>query len=133
MNSGCFRLAGFGAVLGAAGVMLAAAGAHAGGAELAATAANFLLLHAAALLGIAGLAGAAPVLARNFLVCGAVLGVAAALFSADLATRAFAGSRLAPFAAPVGGGLMILGWLGLAVVCGLAAIRARTVDARGRN
>lgn len=38
----------------------------------------------------------------------------AALFAADLAARAFAGGRLFPFAAPIGGLATIAAWLALA-------------------
>jgi uncharacterized membrane protein YgdD (TMEM256/DUF423 family) len=36
------------------------------------------------------------------------------LFSADIALRAFAGHRLFAFAAPAGGIILIVAWLGLA-------------------
>jgi uncharacterized membrane protein YgdD (TMEM256/DUF423 family) len=37
------------------------------------------------------------------------------LFAGDLVTRDFTDDRLFAMAAPAGGGLMILGWLGIAV------------------
>jgi uncharacterized membrane protein YgdD (TMEM256/DUF423 family) len=49
----------------------------------------------------------------------------AALFSGELAARAFTGERIFPFAAPIGGSTMILSWLALAVVFALAARRER--------
>jgi uncharacterized membrane protein YgdD (TMEM256/DUF423 family) len=58
------------------------------------------------------------------LSCGAaVLALGAALFSGDLAARAFLGGRLFPFAAPLGGSLMIFGWVALALICAVAALR----------
>jgi len=101
--------------MGAAGVVLAAAGAHvAPGAGLD-SAAYMLLLHAAAVLGGAalaqqGLLGRPLALA---VLAGFVLG--AALFSGDIALRAFTAHRLFPFAAPSGGFILIAAWLGLAV------------------
>jgi uncharacterized membrane protein YgdD (TMEM256/DUF423 family) len=54
-------------------------------------------------------------------VGGFILG--AALFAADVAARAYLSHRLFPFAAPAGGMIMIVSWLGLAVAA-LAALRA---------
>ncbi|MGA2794034.1 MAG: DUF423 domain-containing protein, partial [Roseiarcus sp.] len=112
----------------AGGVTLAAAATHAGGGEMARTAAYFLILHAATLLGLAACArafAADAAFAGALLLVGADLGVGAIVFSADLADRALAGSRLFPMAAPAGGSLMILGWLALAAVFVFAAVRRR--------
>jgi uncharacterized membrane protein YgdD (TMEM256/DUF423 family) len=128
MQRSILALATAAALLGAAGVALAAASAHAGGGELARTAADFLILHAAALLALAACARAFSddvFLARSTLFAGAALGVGVLLFSADLSARAFAGARLFPLAAPAGGSLLILGWLALAAVFAAAAFRAR--------
>ena len=103
------------ALMGASGVALAAASAHGGGNELGRTASEFLLIHAAALLGVSAHARVA-LSARAPLAVGLLLGLGAILFAADLASRAFLGDRLFPFAAPIGGSTMILGWVGLAVV-----------------
>lgn len=101
---------------GAAGVALAAAAAHLGGAGLE-TAATFLILHAAALVGVTALASGAPgtPAARVALIGGFVLFTGLVLFSGDLAARAFLDDRLFPMAAPTGGTLLIAGWLGLAI------------------
>ena len=109
--------------MGAAGGVLAAAAAHSGGGGLAETAALFLILHAAALLGLAGLIGhmTRDRLQRIVTICGFGLGGATILFSADLATRALAGSRLFPMAAPIGGTGIILLWLALAATFAYAA------------
>ncbi|WP_158814288.1 DUF423 domain-containing protein [Methylocapsa sp. S129] len=107
------------AVMGAGGVALAAAATHTGGGEMGQTAAYFLVLHAAALLGLTACArayAADAAFARALLIDGAGLGLGTIVFSADLATRAFTGARLFPMAAPIGGSLMILGWLALALV-----------------
>jgi uncharacterized membrane protein YgdD (TMEM256/DUF423 family) len=115
-------LAALAALMGGAGVALAAAAAHVGGGELGRTAALFLILHAAATLGIAAHARVAP--SRALVAVGFVMEAGAALFAGDLASRAFAGARLFPFAAPLGGSTMILGWLALAAVFATAARRA---------
>ena len=100
---------------GAAGVALAAAGAHLGGVGgLATTAAYFLLFHAAALVGLSTAAAAsrrpAPVLAAA-----SILAFGTLLFAGHLALHALRDWVPLPFAAPVGGSLTILGWLIAAV------------------
>jgi len=107
-------------LMGAGGIALAAAGAHAAPGAGLDSAAYMLLFHAAAILGGAALMQQG-VLARPWMVvvlAAWVLG--AALFSADIALRAFAGHRLFPFAAPAGGVILIAAWLALA----LAAVAA---------
>src|SRR5450432_3538239 len=112
MTRSPFILAGVAALMGAAGVALAAAGVHANGGELAQRGALFLLLHAVAALAIAAHAriGAAS--------AGAIL------FSGELAMHVFTGERIFPFAAPLGGTTMIFSWLALAVVFASASRRA---------
>jgi len=99
--------------MGAAGVVLAAAGAHGKTGVGLDSAGYLLLIHAAAVL-----AGAAllrqGMLARPLglvVLCGFIFG--AGLFAADVAARAYLGGRLFPFAAPAGGTILILAWLGL--------------------
>ena len=116
-----FILAALAAFMGAGGVGLAAAAEHARGGDLGRTAAQFLILHAAAALGIAAHARVTSASPRGLVAVGLVMEAGAALFAADLATRAFAGERLFPFAAPIGGSTMILSWLGLAVLFAAAA------------
>jgi uncharacterized membrane protein YgdD (TMEM256/DUF423 family) len=102
------------ALMGAAGVALAAAAQHAAGGELPHTASLFLVLHAAALIGVS-----AQRAGRFASIAGLVLAAGAVLFAADLSSRAFLGARLFPFAAPLGGTTMILSWLALALALGL--------------
>jgi uncharacterized membrane protein YgdD (TMEM256/DUF423 family) len=105
------------ALMGAGGVALAAAATHAGGGEFGRTASEFLILHAAALMGVCAAARAAALRrARGLLISGSALAAGTLLFGADLAMRGFAGTKLFPFAAPTGGTLMILSWLALAIV-----------------
>jgi len=108
------------ALMGASGVALAAASTHAGGGDLGRTAAQFLVLHAAALLGVAAAARkSSPRRAGGLLLTGAALAVGTLLFAADLTKLAFTATRLFPFAAPTGGSLMILSWIALAAVFAL--------------
>jgi uncharacterized membrane protein YgdD (TMEM256/DUF423 family) len=116
-------LAGLAALMGAAGVMLGAAAEHASGGGLARAAALYLILHAVAGLAIAAHARVAGAAARGFIIVGFVMELGAALFAADLATRAFTGARLFPFAAPIGGSTMILSWIALAFTFAAAARR----------
>jgi len=110
-------------LMGAAGVVLTAAGAHGKpGAGLDA-AGYLLLIHAVAVL--AGAAALRQGLLLRPLGLAVLFGysVGAALFAADVAARAYLGGRLFPFAAPAGGIILILSWLAL-IAAALAALRA---------
>jgi uncharacterized membrane protein YgdD (TMEM256/DUF423 family) len=115
-------LAALAALMGAAGVALAAAGVHLSGGELAQRGALFLILHAVAALGIAAHVRISK--ARALVAFGFLLEAGASLFAADLAFHAFAGARLFPFAAPIGGTTMMLSWLAMAAAFAAAALRA---------
>jgi uncharacterized membrane protein YgdD (TMEM256/DUF423 family) len=108
--------------MGAAGVALAAAAAHAGGSGLD-SASLMLLVHAAVVAALAR-PGAGQAAGWPFLVVAAVLALGASLFAGDLAARAFAGGRLFPMAAPAGGLAMIAGWLALAATAILPITKA---------
>ncbi len=130
MSRAALSLCVFAALLGASGVALAAEVAHAGGGDLGKTASLFLVLHGCALLATAALATSASALTRPLLLCGAALGLGVAIFSADLAARAFFDIRLFPLAAPVGGALMIASWIALALTCLIGAMRAPGAPSR---
>src|SRR5262245_23769749 len=93
---------------GAAGVALAALGAHGEGQAALTPAAYFLLMHAAAALAIAALAtrAAHP---TALLLAALILLVGVSLFSGDITARTLLGHRLFPMAAPLGGSTMIVG------------------------
>jgi uncharacterized membrane protein YgdD (TMEM256/DUF423 family) len=111
-------------LMGAGGVMLAAADAHAApGAGLAA-AAYMLLFHAAALVGGAALLQQGVLWRPLTLAVLAAWIVGATLFSGDVALRAFAGHRLFPMAAPSGGIILIAAWLGVAAAAVVALVRS---------
>lgn len=103
------------ALMGAAGVALAAASAHQPDASRLGSASSMLLFHASAVIGAAlltahGLAQRPLGLAASF---GFALG--GALFAGDLVMRQYAGHGLFTMAAPTGGTLLILSWLVLAI------------------
>jgi uncharacterized membrane protein YgdD (TMEM256/DUF423 family) len=116
-------LAALAAGAGACGVVAAAAGAHTTPDPLLQTAATFLMLHAAAILAVCALARTMPGDTAGLLIGASVLLAALVLFCGDLAMRALTGARLFPYAAPIGGTGLILGWLVLAVVLLLATFR----------
>ena len=102
-------------VMGADGVILAAASAHGAEASRLASASSMLLFHATAVLGAVALAERGVIHARIGIVAGFGFVVAAALFAGDLTLRQYAGHGLFPMAAPTGGTLLIASWLALAV------------------
>jgi uncharacterized membrane protein YgdD (TMEM256/DUF423 family) len=102
-------------VMGADGVILAAASAHQGDAARLAPASSMLLFHAAAVLAVVALSERGVIHARIGLSAAFGFVVAAALFAGDLTLRHFAGHGLFPMAAPAGGALLIASWLTLAV------------------
>jgi uncharacterized membrane protein YgdD (TMEM256/DUF423 family)/predicted kinase len=115
------------ALLGVAGVALAALSTHADGGELGRTAAQFLILHAGVLIGVTAHARVTDRrTARALLVAGGALALGTLVFSGDLTMRAFAGERLFPMAAPTGGSLMILSWIALSLVFAVGVMRDET-------
>jgi uncharacterized membrane protein YgdD (TMEM256/DUF423 family) len=103
------------AIMGADGVILAAASAHQADATRLAAASSMLLFHATAVLASVALAERGLIHVRVGL--GATFGfvIAASLFAGDLTLRQYAGHGLFPMAAPTGGTLLIASWLALAV------------------
>ena len=109
--------------MGAAGIVLTAAGAH-GKPGVGLDGAGYLLLiHAAGVIAAVALARQGQIMRPlgHAVPWGFVLG--AALFAADVAARAYLGHRLFPFAAPTGGLILIGSWL-ILVAAALAALRA---------
>ena len=97
-------------LVGAAGVMAAAAASHGGESRNLGAIASICLAHGPALLALA-------LAARGRLLAGAglVLAAGTVVFAADLGIREWLGHGLLPGAAPLAGGAMILGWLGVAI------------------
>ena len=103
------------AVMGADGVILAAAAAHQPDASRLASASSMLLFHALAVLAAVALAERGILHFRIGMLAAWGFVVATALFAGDLSLRQYAGHSLFPFAAPTGGTLLIASWLALAV------------------
>ena len=108
------------ALQGAAGVSLAGAAAHVEASPLLSTASQFLMTHAAVGLALASF------LVREVPYPGGLraevlaLQTGVALFATDLVARSFLGGKLFAYAAPIGGGLTILAWLGLVIWAALS-------------
>jgi uncharacterized membrane protein YgdD (TMEM256/DUF423 family) len=103
------------AVMGADGVILAAASVHQAEATRLASASSMLLFHSSAVLAVVALAERGIVDVRIGIAAAWGFVIAAALFAGDLALRQYAGHGLFPFAAPAGGTLLIASWLVLAL------------------
>ena len=103
------------AVMGADGVMLAAASVHQADATRLGSASSMLLFHSSAVLAVVALAERGIVHVGIGITAAWGFVIAATLFAGDLTLRQYAGHSLFPFAAPVGGTLLILSWLVLAV------------------
>ncbi len=108
-------------VMGASGILLAAAGAHAAPNAGLQGAAYMLLFHAAAILGGASLTQQGLLWRPVMLAVLIAWAAGAALFSGDITLRAFSGHRLFPMAAPSGGILLTAAWIALiaAAICAL--------------
>ena len=105
MSRACRILIVLAAIMGADGVMLAAASAHGAEASRLASASSMLLFHASAVLGAVVLAERGIVHGRIGIAAGFGFVIAASLFAGDLTLRHYAGHGLFPFAAPTGGTL----------------------------
>jgi uncharacterized membrane protein YgdD (TMEM256/DUF423 family) len=103
------------AIMGADGVILAAASAHQPDAARLASASSMLLFHSLAVLAVVALAERGVIHVKIGIVAAFGFVVAAALFAGDLTLRQYAGHGLFPLAAPTGGTLLIVSWLLLAV------------------
>ena len=102
-------------IMGADGVILAAASAHQPDATRLASASSMLLFHATAVLAVVALTERGVIHVRIGIAAALGFVVAAALFAGDLTLRQYAGHGLFPLAAPTGGTLLIVSWLVLAV------------------
>jgi uncharacterized membrane protein YgdD (TMEM256/DUF423 family) len=103
------------AIMGADGVMLAAASAHGADASRLASASSMLLFHATAVLAAVALSERGVIHAGIGIAAAFGFVLAASLFAGDLTLRQYAGHGLFPMAAPTGGTLLIASWLALAL------------------
>jgi len=113
----------FAGLMGAGGVILAAADAHAAPDKGLAGAAYMLLFHAGALIGGVVLLQQGNFWQRPLMLVLAGWVIGAVLFSGDIALRAFTAHRLFPMAAPSGGIILIAAWLGLALLAAARLLR----------
>jgi uncharacterized membrane protein YgdD (TMEM256/DUF423 family) len=102
-------------IMGADGVVLAAASAHQADAARLASASSMLLFHGLAVLAAVALAERGVIHVRAGIAAAFGFVIAAALFAGDLTLRQYAGHSLFPMAAPTGGTLLIVSWLVLAL------------------
>src|SRR5436853_6306293 len=103
MSRACRILIVLAAVMGADGVMLAAASAHQADASRLASASSMLLLHATAILAAVALAERGIIHVRIGIAAAFGFVIASALFAGDPTLRQYAGHGLFPMAAPTGG------------------------------
>ena len=102
-------------LLGVSGVMLGAAGAHRGGGDLTALASTFSILHAGTILALASLRVTLPRLSAGLTVAASAIGLGTLMFAGDLSMAGLASWHPLPLAAPIGGMLLILGWIAVPV------------------
>jgi uncharacterized membrane protein YgdD (TMEM256/DUF423 family) len=103
------------ALCGGGGVALSAAAAHAAGGANLDTAARFLMIHAAAVIGVVALCATGLVHPTAGRVAAWAILLGVALFAGDLSMRALRSAALFPMAAPAGGVVLMVGWGLLAV------------------
>jgi uncharacterized membrane protein YgdD (TMEM256/DUF423 family) len=102
-------------VMGADGMILAALAAHQGDAARLAPASSMLLFHAVAVLATIALTERGIIHAKGGLAAAFGFVVASSVFAGDLSLRHYSGNSLFPLAAPIGGTLLIVSWLVLAL------------------
>jgi uncharacterized membrane protein YgdD (TMEM256/DUF423 family) len=100
----------FAGLIGAFGVGFSALAAHGGDTRLYGAAALVCLTQAPALLGL----HIGWRMIRTALIAALLIGVGCILFAGDVSVLARFGHGLFPMAAPIGGTVMILGWLAVA-------------------
>src|SRR5262245_23533139 len=108
-------------IMGALGIVLAAASAHGAPGTGLDSAGYLLIIHASAVVGGVSLFHQAMLARTVGLIALSGLALGAALFAGSVAARAYVGARPLPMAAPTGGGIRIASSL----VLGLAALLAR--------
>lgn len=97
-------------IFGALGVATAAMASHAEAVRNVSAMSSMALAHAPVLLALALWGGG-----RALNLAAVVLALGCSIFLGDLAMREWLAMPLFPVAAPIGGGFMLLGWLGIAL------------------
>lgn len=106
----------FAGLVGAAGVTDAALAMHVTGGGPLASAAEIMMIHAAAIVGLVALRRGDPLAPGIVGKIALAMGLGAAVFGGDVTLVTFTGARLFPYAAPIGGTTLILSWLALAAL-----------------
>jgi uncharacterized membrane protein YgdD (TMEM256/DUF423 family) len=117
-----------GGMSGALGVSLSAVAAHYPGGSNLALAAQMLLAHGPVFLALAALARTKALPGWVLGLTTALLALGLVLFAGDIARRVFQGTRLFPWAAPLGGSTMIAAWLWLMLVGFFSLFRHTKAD-----
>lgn len=112
-------------LMGTAGIGLAAAGAHGKPGTGLDSAGYILLIHAAALVGGAAAVDGELVHQGAGLTALLAFVLGAVVFAGDVALRVYRGRRLFPMAAPIGGVVLMIGWLAVTVAAAAAMIADR--------
>lgn len=128
MAKWAYLLGGFAALSGAAGVTQAAVAAHLVPDPLLGTSTEFLLFNASAVIAIVAMSLADSQPRASLLVAASTLLGGCLLFCGELTAHALLGRKILPLAAPVGGALMIVGWL-----IGVLAVFARLFEGERRQ
>jgi uncharacterized membrane protein YgdD (TMEM256/DUF423 family) len=102
-------------LMGAAGITLSAAGAHAYPGAGLDTAGQILLFHAAAVMGVVAAIDRGLLSRTIGLLAAAGLVLGSLLFAGDVSLPIYAGVGLFPKAAPTGGVILIVSWIAAAV------------------
>ena len=112
------------ALMGASGMALWAMAAHLPGGASLITSAQVLLIHGCAVLGLTACRKQGLIHERIASLATVALILGAVLFCGDIAARVLLGGRIFPGAAPLGGSLLIAGWLAIGVSAALGNRRA---------
>lgn len=110
-------------LLGAGGVADAALATHVTGGGPLASAAEIMMIHAAAIVGLVALRRGDVTAPGAVGKIALAMGLGAAIFGIDITLLSFAGVHLFPMAAPIGGTVLIVSWLALAVMVVLERVR----------
>lgn len=110
-------------LLGAGGVTDAALAAHVTSGGPLASAAEIMMVHAAAIVGLVAFRRGDATAPRAVGKIALAMGLGAAIFGLDITLLSFTGAHLFPLAAPIGGAVMIGSWLALCVMVVVERLR----------
>jgi uncharacterized membrane protein YgdD (TMEM256/DUF423 family) len=117
-----------GGLSGTLGVTLSAVAAHYPGGTPLSTAAEFLLVHGGVFLALGALHRTKALPGWVLAVGVLLLTLGLVIFAGDLSRRVFAGERLFPWAAPIGGSTLIAGWVWFALAGLISCFKPAKAD-----